>query len=167
MRCFPLPDGPGQVILLYQSGKCIWTDFSSLFHISRSQNFKIIGVRQVMILRKGELWKGSEIANFHACAMLELCVITIIFFFFFQKLLQRKWLVLRFGNQQDQQVHCNNRYFECIYKPFVQYHLILLLEYQLCKCNYTRWHCYRWALLIQSVNWNTLAKSCVVSVVTC
>ena len=38
------------------------TDFSSLFHISRSKNFKILEVGQVMILRKGKpciLWENS------------------------------------------------------------------------------------------------------------
>ena len=57
-RRFPLPDCPGQV-KLYQSGKLIWTDFSSLFDICRSKNFKILGVGQVMILRKGEPWFGG------------------------------------------------------------------------------------------------------------
>ena len=51
-RHLPLPDGAGQVKL--PVGKWIWTDFSSLFHISRSKNFRILDVEQVMILRKGK-----------------------------------------------------------------------------------------------------------------
>ena len=43
---FPLPDGPGQVKL--PDGQWIWTDFSSLFHMSRSKNFKF--------LKSGKWW---------------------------------------------------------------------------------------------------------------
>ena len=39
-------------------GLLVWTDFSSLFHISRSKNFKILEVGQVMILRKGKPWNS-------------------------------------------------------------------------------------------------------------
>ena len=39
-----------------QSGKWVWTDFSFLFHINRSKNFKILEVGQMMILRKGKPW---------------------------------------------------------------------------------------------------------------
>ena len=42
----------------YQSGKRIWTEFFSLFHISRSKNFKILEVGEVMTLRKGKPCRG-------------------------------------------------------------------------------------------------------------
>ena len=52
-RRFPLPDGPGQVKLPVGQVD-LDRFFFFFFHISRSKNFKVLGVGQVMILRKGE-----------------------------------------------------------------------------------------------------------------